>query len=159
MKYKGKNPDMIDFLAKFAQTLANLRNILIDQTSAAETFIRDYCLHYNANYTPKSLHGLLKNDIEIGITSRIGLLDQTVRDLLSIVSETWHLIKKEYVFTQIQEFAWITIHEARISTRLGQNVMLLTYVSIFYLPLGFCAVSNLISHSKFYIYKCSLVSY
>lgn len=29
--------------------------------------------------------------------------------------------------------------ETRISTRLGQNVMLLTYVSIFYLPLGFCA--------------------
>lgn len=41
-----------------------------------------------------------------------------------------------------QEFAWASINETRISTRLGQNVMLLTYVSIFYLPLGFCAVSN-----------------
>jgi hypothetical protein len=29
--------------------------------------------------------------------------------------------------------------ESRISTRLGENVKLLTYVSIFYLPLGFCA--------------------
>ncbi|KAH6869568.1 hypothetical protein B0T10DRAFT_418339 [Thelonectria olida] len=29
--------------------------------------------------------------------------------------------------------------ESRSSTRLGQNVQLLTYVSIFYLPLGFCA--------------------
>lgn len=31
--------------------------------------------------------------------------------------------------------------ESRSATRLGQNVQLLTYVSIFYLPLGFCAVS------------------
>lgn len=29
--------------------------------------------------------------------------------------------------------------ESRLSTRLGQNVQLLTYISIFYLPLGFCA--------------------
>ncbi|KAJ4415325.1 hypothetical protein N0V85_002766 [Neurospora sp. IMI 360204] len=29
--------------------------------------------------------------------------------------------------------------ESRSSTRLGQNVQLLTYISIFYLPLGFCA--------------------
>ncbi|KAF7535560.1 hypothetical protein G7054_g5267 [Neopestalotiopsis clavispora] len=29
--------------------------------------------------------------------------------------------------------------ESRSSTKLGQNVQLLTYVSIFYLPLGFCA--------------------
>ncbi|CCC12547.1 hypothetical protein SMACR_06955 [Sordaria macrospora] len=28
--------------------------------------------------------------------------------------------------------------ESRSSTRLGQNVQLLTYISIFYLPLGFC---------------------
>jgi hypothetical protein len=30
---------------------------------------------------------------------------------------------------------------ARASTRLGENVQLLTFVSIFYLPLSFCAVS------------------
>jgi hypothetical protein len=32
--------------------------------------------------------------------------------------------------------------ESRASTRLGHNVALLTYVSIFYLPLAFCAVSS-----------------
>jgi hypothetical protein len=49
----------------------------------------------------------------------------------------------------MQEFAWVSMGigknaliETRISTRLGQNVMLLTYVSIFYLPLAFCAVSD-----------------
>lgn len=35
-----------------------------------------------------------------------------------------------------------------MSTKLGQNVMLLTYVSIFYLPLGFCAVSYSLSAMK-----------
>lgn len=143
MEFKGKNPEMIDFLAKYAQNLAKLRTILVEQTSAAETFIRDYCLHYNANHIPKSLLELLKNDIELGITKRIADLDQTVRDLLSIVSATLYLISENFLFIKIQEFAWITIHETRVSTKLGQNVMLLTYVSIFYLPLGFCAVSCL----------------
>jgi hypothetical protein len=32
--------------------------------------------------------------------------------------------------------------ESRLSTRLAQNVKLLTYVSIFYLPLAFCAVRS-----------------
>lgn len=145
MEFRGKNPEMIDFLAKDAQKLANLRTILVGQTSEAETFIRDYCLHYNANQIPQSLLGLLKNDIELGITKRIADLDQTVRDLLNIVSETVYQISEEFIFIRVQEFAWITIHETRVSTKLGQNVMLLTYVSIFYLPLGFCAVSYLVS--------------
>lgn len=145
MEFKGKNPQMIDFLAKDAQKLAGLHAIIVGQTSEAETFIRDYCLHYNANQIPQNLLGLLKHDIELDITNRIGNFEQTVRDLLTIVCETIYLIKKDCVFTQIQEFAWITIHETRVSTKLGQNVMLLTYVSIFYLPLGFCAVSNIVS--------------
>lgn len=88
MEYKGKNPEMIDFLAKYAQNLGNLRTDLVDQTSAAETFITDYCLHYAANRNPKSLLEFLKNDIELVMTKKIADLDQTVRDLLNIVSET-----------------------------------------------------------------------
>ncbi|KAF5871437.1 putative fad binding domain protein [Botrytis fragariae] len=37
-------------------------------------------------------------------------------------------------------FNAIALIESRASTRLGENVKLLTYVSIFYLPLAFCAV-------------------
>ncbi|KAL6693023.1 ankyrin repeat-containing domain protein [Trichoderma pleuroticola] len=121
LESKGTNPETIDLLAKDAQRLANLRNILADQICEAEEFIKDYCLRFHANQNPHDLLGLLKGDIELGISKRIKNLDRTVRDLLNI------------------EFAWITIHETRISTKLGQNVMLLTYVSIFYLPLGFCA--------------------
>lgn len=94
MEYKGKNPEMMDFLAKYAQNLGNLRTILIGQTSEAETFIRNYCSHYNANHIPKNILELLKNDIELDMTKRIADLDQTVRDLLSIVSETLQLISK-----------------------------------------------------------------
>jgi hypothetical protein len=36
-------------------------------------------------------------------------------------------------------FSASALNESRASTRLGQNVQLLTYVSIFYLPLAFCA--------------------
>lgn len=40
-----------------------------------------------------------------------------------------------------QLFNASAVVESRLSTRLSQNVRLLTYVSIFYLPLAFCAVS------------------
>ncbi|KAL6823205.1 hypothetical protein V8C40DRAFT_275323 [Trichoderma camerunense] len=118
---KGKGSKITDSLAKDAQTLANLRIDLAGLTSDAEKFMNRYCEHFNANNTPQALQQLIKDDLEIGIKKRLDDLDQTVRDLLQI------------------EFAWITIHETRLSTKLGQNVMLLTYVSIFYLPLGFCA--------------------
>jgi len=41
-----------------------------------------------------------------------------------------------------QLFSASAVVESRLSTRLAQNVKLLTYVSIFYLPLAFCAVSD-----------------
>ncbi|KAL7946987.1 ankyrin repeat-containing domain protein [Trichoderma barbatum] len=121
LESKGRNPEIINFLARDAQKLAELRIDLVGQINEAERFIREYCLHYNANQIPKGLIELLKHDIELEINKKIQELDQTVRDLLQI------------------EFAWITVIETKISTKLGQNVMLLTYVSIFYLPLGFCA--------------------
>ncbi|PTB39227.1 hypothetical protein M441DRAFT_70368 [Trichoderma asperellum CBS 433.97] len=120
LKLKGKSPDMIDSLANDAKNLAELRNTLHNQIQAAENFIKDYCRYYNANKAPKGIQEELKNEFKL-VVDRIGQLDQVIRDLLQI------------------EFAWASINETRISTRLGQNVMLLTYVSIFYLPLGFCA--------------------
>jgi Mg2+ and Co2+ transporter CorA len=33
----------------------------------------------------------------------------------------------------------LTVIESRAATRLGENVKLLTFISIFYLPLAFCA--------------------
>lgn len=122
--------------------MANLRTILTSQSSEAEKFIKNYCPLYNANQIPQGLLELLKDDIELDISKRIGDLDQTVRDLLNIVSDAIKSPHPRMCTYLMQEFAWITINETRISTRLGQNVMLLTYVSIFYLPLGFCAVSS-----------------
>ncbi|KAL6786563.1 hypothetical protein J3E68DRAFT_420021 [Trichoderma sp. SZMC 28012] len=118
---KGKNSEITDCLAKDAQAVARLRTVLAGLTSDAERFMNNYCARFNADNIPKDLQKLIKDDMEVGINKRLEDLDQTVRDLLQI------------------EFAWITIHETRVSTKLGQNVMLLTYVSIFYLPLGFCA--------------------
>ncbi|UKZ74918.1 hypothetical protein TrVFT333_002588 [Trichoderma virens FT-333] len=118
---KGKTPDMIDLLANDALKLAELRSILHDQVRAAEKFINEYCRYFNANKIPQGLLEGLTEEFELAVNKQMGQLDQVIRDLLQI------------------EFAWASINEARISTQLGQNVMLLTYVSIFYLPLGFCA--------------------
>lgn len=40
----------------------------------------------------------------------------------------------------LQSFNASALVESRASTRLGENVQLLTYVSIFYLPIAFCVV-------------------
>ncbi|PQE15320.1 ankyrin repeat-containing protein [Rutstroemia sp. NJR-2017a BVV2] len=117
---KGKSPDLIDHLAKDALEWTELRSILQGQVREAKKFVLDYCQRYNANEIPKDLEALI-DEFAHSVNNRIGQLDQTVRDLLQI------------------EFAWTSITEARVATRLGQNVMLLTFVSIFYLPLGFCA--------------------
>ncbi|KAI1126704.1 ankyrin repeat-containing domain protein [Nemania abortiva] len=118
LRSEGKSPELMHHLAKDAQKCAELRDILDDQVHEAKRFITDYYRRYHADQTP-DLEVL--NDFERVVSNQIGKLDQTVRDLLQI------------------EFAWASITEARISTKLGQNVMLLTYVSIFYMPLAFCA--------------------
>ncbi|KAA8641770.1 uncharacterized protein ATNIH1004_010709 [Aspergillus tanneri] len=117
---KGKNPKLIDCLASDAQKWTELRTILLSQAREARKFVNDYCQYYNVNSIPKELM-LLIDEFELSINNQIGQLDQTVRDLLQI------------------EFAWVSVTETRIATRLGQNMMLLTYVNIFYLPLAVCA--------------------
>lgn len=138
---KGNSPELIDCLANDAQKWAELRSILKDQVREARKFVRAYCQRYNANNVPKDLDNLLTNELESEVSNRIGQLDQIVRDLLQIVSIMCNIpgiIPAHFR----QEFAWASVTEARISTRLGKNVMLLTYVSIFYLPLAFCAAST-----------------
>lgn len=82
---KGTSSSIIDCLANDARTLAVLRTILAGQISEAETFMNNYCAHYNANQVPQTLQKLLKDDFEIGINKKIEELDQIVRDLLQIV--------------------------------------------------------------------------
>jgi chromosome condensin MukBEF ATPase and DNA-binding subunit MukB len=76
-------------LAKDAQKWAELRRILKDQVREAKKFVTDYCQRYNANRTPKDIE-LLTNKFEVKVNDRIGQLDQTVRDLLQIVSIVNH---------------------------------------------------------------------
>ncbi|KAL7802084.1 hypothetical protein V8C44DRAFT_311062 [Trichoderma aethiopicum] len=122
LKSKGKNPETINDLAKDAQRLAGLRLCLASQISQARKFMEDNIqMKYGDDESRKAVLECLREDFESGIKQKLDELDQIARDLLQI------------------EFAWSSIHEARIATKLGQNVMLLTYVSIFYLPLGFCA--------------------
>jgi hypothetical protein len=49
------------------------------------------------------------------------------------------------LLTVFKLFNASAVVESRLSTRLAQNVKLLTYVSIFYLPLAFCAVGLLVN--------------
>jgi hypothetical protein len=60
-----------------------------------------------------------------------------LRDGVSLSSDR----KFVSLLTTFKLFNASAVVESRLSTRLAQNVKLLTYVSIFYLPLAFCAVS------------------
>ncbi|PCH05679.1 Hypothetical protein PENO1_021120 [Penicillium occitanis (nom. inval.)] len=120
LRSEGKNPDLMRQLAQDAQKWTELRSILQDHTDTAQKFIVEYSQRYNANRFPKDLQNTV-DEFKAKISHRLDQLDQTIRDLLQF------------------EFAWASINESRVSTRLGHNVMLFTYVSIFYLPLAFCA--------------------
>ncbi|KAF3389537.1 Ankyrin-1 [Penicillium rolfsii] len=136
---KGKSPELLDRLADDARRWDDFRRSLRAQVKAASDFTTTYCKKYTSTDVPENVKRLI-DEFDVDIGSRIGELDQTVRDLLQIVSVTLYSEERLFVDTHhLQEFAWTSITETRISTRLGQNVMLLTYISIFYLPLAFCA--------------------
>lgn len=82
---KGKNPKLTHRLADDAQTWAKLRSILQDQVGVARNFVADYGRRYNANQIPKCLKQSI-DEFEVKVNDRISQLDQTVRDLLQIVS-------------------------------------------------------------------------
>ena len=82
---KGTSPELIDRLAKDAQKYTEFRSILQSQVREAKKFVTDYCQRYNANKIPKDIE-LLTDEFEFSVNNRIGQLDQTVRDLLQIVS-------------------------------------------------------------------------
>lgn len=63
---------------------------------------------------------------------------KALRDGVSLLSDR----EVGYKLMILKLFNANAVVESRLSTRLAQNVKLLTYVSIFYLPLAFCAVSS-----------------
>lgn len=72
-------------LANDAQKWAEIRIILEDQVAVARKFVADYGHRYNANQIPKDLQQSI-DEFEVNVNGRISQLDQTVRDLLQIVS-------------------------------------------------------------------------
>ena len=76
------------------------------------------------------------------IAMSVQALRDGVRLMRSFIDTLWFL-----TWFLLQLFNASALMESRSATKLGQDVQLLTYVSIFYLPLGFCAVS-LFPHSN-----------
>lgn len=85
LREKGASTEFIHDLAHDAQTWANLRNILQGQVQIANNFAAEYCHDYNED---KGLNGVQKaiDGFSDSVNREISQLDQTVRDLLQIVS-------------------------------------------------------------------------
>jgi hypothetical protein len=75
---------MMRRLARDAKRWAELRRILQAQIHAAREFLTVYCQRYNANQTSDDMKQL--NEFEGDVVSRISQMDQTVKELLQIVS-------------------------------------------------------------------------
>lgn len=82
---EGKNPELIDELAKDAQKWAEFRSSLQAQVHKANDFAREYGQRYNKIQISKDTQQVIE-EFESGVNDRLNELDQTVRDLLQIVS-------------------------------------------------------------------------
>jgi hypothetical protein len=72
-------------LANDAQRWTEFRSSLQDQVRRAGIFATDYSKRYNDYKSPKDMQ-LVIGEFESRVSDRINELDQTVRDLLQIVS-------------------------------------------------------------------------
>src|SRR6266704_2835979 len=85
LRWEGKNPELIGYLANDAQRWAEFRSSLQDQIRRAQNFAVEYGQRYNENQAPKDIQQVI-GEFESRVNDRINELDQIVRDLLQIVS-------------------------------------------------------------------------
>lgn len=98
--------------------------------------------------TPMHSAATMQQDLKrlLELDKKAGDIEQSLEDLRAEFSAKHNRVRalREGLFNAS------ALMESRSSTRLGQNVQLLTYVSIFYLPLGFCAalwaIPNITDH-------------
>lgn len=84
LRWEGKNPGLIGYLANDAQRWAEFRSSLQDQVRRARKFAVEYGQRYNENQIPKDTLQVI-GEFESRVSDLINELDQTVRDLLQIV--------------------------------------------------------------------------
>jgi hypothetical protein len=82
---KGKSSELIHRLAEDALEWAKFRSILQDQVNTAREFGVKYSGRYEKDNGLKDLQKTI-NNFEKNVNDRISKIDQTVRDLLQIVS-------------------------------------------------------------------------
>jgi hypothetical protein len=85
LRSEGKNPELIGYLANDAQRWAKFRSSLQDQVRSAREFAMEYNRRYNEKKTLKYMPQEI-GELESTVSDRMNDLDQTVRDLLQIVS-------------------------------------------------------------------------
>ncbi|RII24236.1 hypothetical protein CUC08_Gglean011241 [Alternaria sp. MG1] len=83
LEKRGSDRELILRLAQNAQTWANLRKILKEQTKTAQEFASSYAFRYNGIQGSDEMDMLL-SDFATTIGGRLDGLDQTVRDLLQL---------------------------------------------------------------------------
>ncbi|KAL3424267.1 hypothetical protein PVAG01_03548 [Phlyctema vagabunda] len=79
-------------------------------------------------------------------------------DQLQHIKEDFKKLRNEAIALRDGLFSASAVMESRASTRLGENIRLLTYVSIFFLPLSFCMSLWSINDDVFSLQSLSIVA-
>lgn len=120
LRAEGKDPALMHLLAQHAYIFEQWSQMYKNQVCELKAFIYR-CRDVNpARQPPQSL-----TDVVEKLES---FVDGLVQDLIKTAQKLMQT-----------EFAWASVTEARASTKLGQHVMVLTYVNLLYLPLAYCA--------------------
>jgi hypothetical protein len=150
----------IDALDTFSAALQESLKVFEKFTGAireCSTFVQ---LMAQGNVTKKK-HGHFWNEAEAAVAEANILFDRIkaikertitlrdgVRNLIIFLPQLQY-IETGLLTTALQLFNASSVSESRASTRLGETVKLLTYVTIFYLPLAFCTVRKSLDNESF----------
>jgi signal transduction histidine kinase len=129
LEKRGSDRELILRLAQNAQTWANLRKILKEQTKTAQEFASSYTFRYNGIQGSDEMDMLL-SDFTTTIGGRLDGLDQTVRDLLQLVRSVSGLPSKLPPAHFVKEFAWVSIHDVHRSISIATSTKRLSWITV-----------------------------
>lgn len=114
-------------LAEDAQNIAGLRRCLRSQVSDAKAFIVQHGPFHTATEVDQASQA---TEAFARIDEPLQDLEQTMKDLLQLVSIVVPLVIEESPSLTRQEFAWVSINEAQRSTNLGLSMKRLSWITV-----------------------------
>ncbi|KAH6848201.1 hypothetical protein B0I37DRAFT_376943 [Chaetomium sp. MPI-CAGE-AT-0009] len=116
----GQNSNFVQYLARDALKLAELRKTWRSQVDYANAHAAEHCRHHSDSKGHHRVQSAIDR-FESGVSTRIIQLDQTLKDLLQL------------------EFAWVSTNEAHRSSSIATSMKRLSWITFIFLPIMFAS--------------------